>query len=91
MSRADAALEHECLLARTLGFRGKACIHPSQVPIVNRVFAPTEAEIEWARRVLDAYQAAAASGRGAFTVDGAMVDVPVVERARRLLAESDRR
>jgi citrate lyase beta subunit len=89
--RANAALEHECLLARTLGFRGKACIHPSQVPIVNRVFAPTGAEIEWARRVLDAYRAATASGRGAITVDGAMVDVPVVERARRLLAESDRR
>ena len=81
----------ECLLARTLGFRGKACIHPSQVPIVNRVFAPTGAEIEWARRVLDAYEAATASGRGAITVDGAMVDVPVVERARRLLAESNRR
>jgi citrate lyase subunit beta/citryl-CoA lyase len=89
--RADAALEAECRLARGLGFRGKACIHPSQVPIVNRGFAPSETEIEWARKVLDAYEAATAGGRGAIAVDGSMVDLPVVERARRVLAETDRR
>ena len=84
-------LEAECRLARTLGFRGKACIHPGQVPIVNRAFAPSEAEIDWAHRVVDAYDAAATAGHGVLTVAGSMVDLPVVERARRILAERDRR
>jgi len=89
--RAGAALEEECRLARSLGFRGKACIHPSQVPVVNAAFVPSETEVAWARRVLDAYEAAVADGRGAIALDGAMIDLPVVERARRLLAETERR
>jgi len=88
---AGTALEEECRLARSLGFRGKACIHPSQVPVVNRAFLPTESELAWARRVLAAYDAGAADGRGAISLDGAMIDLPVVERARRLLAETERR
>jgi len=87
---ADEALEAECRLARSLGLRGKACIHPAQVPIVNRAFDPTETELAWARRVLAADEEAAAQGRGVFALDGAMVDLPVVERARRLLAEAER-
>ena len=87
---AGAALEEECLLARSLGFRGKACIHPSQVPVVNRAFTPSESELAWARKVLAANDVAAADGRGAFALDGAMVDLPVVERARRLLADTER-
>ncbi len=88
---AGGALEEECRLARSLGFRGKACIHPSQVPVVNRSFTPSEAELAWARKVLDAYDAGTAEGRGAVALDGAMIDLPVVERARRLLAETERR
>jgi citrate lyase subunit beta/citryl-CoA lyase len=88
---AGAALEEECRLARSLGFRGKACIHPSQVPVVNRAFTPTESELAWAGKVLDAYEAGAAEGRGAVALDGAMIDLPVVARARRLLAETERR
>ena len=86
-----AGLEEECRLARTLGFRGKACIHPGHVPIVNRAFAPSDSEIEWAHRIVDAYGAATAAGHGVLTVSGSMVDLPVVERARRVLAEADRR
>jgi citrate lyase beta subunit len=75
---ADAAgLEEECRLARSLGFRGKACMHPAQVEIVNTVFAPSEAEVAWARRTI------AASG-------GQTVDQPVAARARRILAEAER-
>jgi citrate lyase beta subunit len=88
---AGDALEEECRLARSLGFRGKACIHPSQVPVVNRAFTPSESELGWARKVLAAYEAATADGRGAFALDGAMIDLPVVERARRLLVETERR
>ena len=84
-------LEAECRLARTLGFRGKACIHPGQVVIVNRAFTPTDAEIEWAKHVVGAYDLATAGGQGVLTVSGSMVDLPVVERARRVLAEADRR
>ena len=89
--QAGTALEEECRLARSLGFRGKACIHPSQVPVVNRAFTPSEPELAWARRVLAAYEEATADGRGAVALDGAMIDLPVVERARRLLAETERR
>ena len=51
-----AGLEEQCRLARALGFRGKACIHPAQLETINRVFAPSESEIEWARRVVDAFE-----------------------------------
>jgi citrate lyase beta subunit len=88
--RDDGGLEQECLLARSLGFRGKACIHPGQLAIVNRVFSPSEAEREWASKVVAAYEQEVAGGRGVFALDGAMVDLPVVERARRILAEAER-
>jgi citrate lyase subunit beta/citryl-CoA lyase len=88
---AGAALEEECRLARSLGFRGKACIHPSQVPVVNRAFTPSDSELAWASNVLDAYETSMAEGRGAVALDGEMIDLPVVERARRLLAETERR
>ena len=88
---AGDALEEECRLARSLGFRGKACIHPSQVPVVNRAFTPSESEVAWAWKVLDAYEAGVAEGVGVVALDGAMIDLPVVQRARRLLAETERR
>ncbi len=76
-------LRGEADRARALGFNGKAAIHPDQVPAVLGAFAPTESEIEWARRVT---RAAEAESAGAFALDGAMVDRPVVEAARRILA-----
>jgi citrate lyase beta subunit len=88
--RDDPGLEAECRLARSLGFRGKACIHPAQLDVVHRVFAPTEEELGWARRVVDAYERESGEGRGVFALNGAMVDLPVVERARRILAEAER-
>jgi citrate lyase subunit beta / citryl-CoA lyase len=69
--------------ARALGFTGKLCIHPGQVAPVNAAFGPTDHELAWAQRVVQA----AASG-GAVRVDGEMVDAPVLVRARRLLAEA---
>ena len=89
-TRDDQGLEAEARLARSLGFRGKACIHPAQVEIVNRVFSPTTDEVERARRVVDAYERGLADGRGAVALDGEMIDLPVVERARRVLAETER-
>ena len=97
---ADATgLEEECRLARSLGLRGKACIHPAQLETVHRVlqletvhrvFAPTAAEREWAQRVVAAYERETGEGRGVFALNGTMVDLPVVERARRILADAER-
>jgi citrate lyase beta subunit len=89
-TRDNEGLEAEARLARSLGFRGKACIHPAQVAIVNRVFSPTGEERERARRVVEAYERGLADGRGAVALDGEMIDLPVVERARRILAETER-
>ena len=72
--------------ARGLGFEGAFCIHPGQVAILNQEYSPTEAELAQARRVIAAAQAAEAEGRGAFQLDGVMIDIPIVERAERLLA-----
>ncbi len=84
----EPRLEAECRLARSLGFGGKLCIHPSQLPVVNRVFAPAADDVAWARRVLEAYDEGLSAGRGAVALEGRMIDLPVVERARRILAES---
>jgi citrate lyase subunit beta/citryl-CoA lyase len=74
--------------ARTFGFDGASCIHPSVVPILNAAFSPTGEEIDRARRMVDAFAAAKAKGDGAFLFDGKMVDEPVVARARTLLART---
>lgn len=82
----DAGLEEEARLARSLGFTGKTCIHPRQLPIVNSVFEPGEEEISWATSVLAAYDDGVREGRGAVSVGGEMIDLAVVERARRVLS-----
>jgi citrate lyase subunit beta/citryl-CoA lyase len=71
--------------SRRLGFMGASVIHPSQVAILNEEFRASAAEIDHARRVVAAYDKALAEGVGAVTVDGKMVDVPIVERAKLLL------
>ena len=76
----------ECEEARNLGFAGKSCIHPTQVPIANECFMPRPAEIEKARRILAAAEDAAAKGVGAFVVDGQMIDEPFLASARAVVA-----
>jgi citrate lyase subunit beta/citryl-CoA lyase len=71
--------------SRALGFACQACIHPAQVPIINEEYGPSPAEVERARRLIAAFDAALAEGRGAVAFEGQMIDLPVVERARRLL------
>lgn len=72
--------------SRRFGFVGSSCIHPRQVPLLNQAFTPTEDETTHAARVLELAEEAGRAGRGAFTLDGKMIDAPVIERARRLLA-----
>jgi citrate lyase subunit beta/citryl-CoA lyase len=78
-----------CVVARAMGFDGKQCIHPSQIPVANEVFSPTMEEIDQARRVVDAYERGAAEGRGAVTLDGRMVDEANVRMARVVLERAD--
>ena len=89
--RDEEGLEAESRLARSLGFRGKVCIHPAQVDIVNAVFAPGEDELARARRIVESYTQGIAEGRGAVALDGEMIDLPVFERARLLIADNKRR
>ena len=72
--------------SRAFGFMGAACIHPSQVPVVNEHYRPGTDEVSWANEVIDGYEVAKADGRASFALNGAMIDIPVVERAERLLA-----
>jgi citrate lyase subunit beta/citryl-CoA lyase len=75
----------EARRARSLGFAGKSCIHPSQVPLANAVFRPTDAEIAHAQKVVKAAEGAAEREVGAFLVDGKMIDGPFLVRARTVL------
>lgn len=72
-------------LVKDLGFQGKLCIHPDQVPVVNECFRPTESELAYARRVVDAFAQAERDGLAAITVDGQFVDYPIVHRAQRVI------
>jgi citrate lyase subunit beta/citryl-CoA lyase len=67
------------------GYRGSACIHPAQIPILNAAFTPALEEVERARKIVAAYDAAQANGQGAIALDGRMIDVPVAQRAHALL------
>lgn len=80
--------EDELARMREIGFRGKFCIHPDQLAPANRVFAPAESDIEWARRVVDAYQDGVANNLGAVALDGQMIDKPVLEQAEAVLTWS---
>jgi citrate lyase subunit beta/citryl-CoA lyase len=80
------ALRESTLALKRMGYRGRACIHPAQVPVVNEVFTPTAAEVERARALLARYDQATESGAGAFIdADGTMVDLAVVRAAQRTL------
>lgn len=75
-------LSRAAVRSKDMGFCGMLCIHPSQIDIVHAALAPLPADIEWAERVL---AQATATGKAAFKLDGKMVDMPVIERARRMM------
>ncbi len=81
----EEGLRKSCLIARSLGFDGKWCIHPGQVETVNEVFSPTEKELEWAKKVVSAYEEANLAGSGSISVDGQMVDAASIKMARNTL------
>lgn len=82
--RADARRAWE------LGYTGKLCIHPNQIDICNQVFSPTQEEMAFAQKVIDAFEQTRVLGQGVLQVNGKFIDKPVVERCRRILALAER-
>jgi citrate lyase subunit beta / citryl-CoA lyase len=82
--RDSRGLEQDCRRSRRDGFAGRLAIHPDQVAIINRAYAPSEAEIEHARKIVAAFEAD--PGAGTLGVDGKMVDIPHLKAARKTLA-----
>jgi citrate lyase subunit beta/citryl-CoA lyase len=78
-------LAAEARRSRQLGFRGKFCIHPSQIGPVNEIFSPTSDEMERAKKIVEAYDRATSKGEGAIALEGEFIDPPVYERARQVL------
>jgi citrate lyase subunit beta / citryl-CoA lyase len=86
----EAAFREDAELGMRLGFEGKMCIHPRQVQIANEVYTPTEAQVDYALRVLEASERAETEGRGVFTLDDKMIDAPLVAVQRRVLERARR-
>ena len=78
-------LREDAIEARMLGYRGKFAIHPAQIDVLDEVFSPSRDEIDHARRVVESFEEAERAGRGSTSLDGEVVDIPVVKRARNLL------
>jgi citrate lyase subunit beta/citryl-CoA lyase len=83
------AFRDECVQGAEMGFDGKTLIHPTQVDVANEVWAPSDADVEHARKVIAAFDEAVAEGRGVITVDGRMIENLHVDNARRTLAVAD--
>jgi citrate lyase subunit beta / citryl-CoA lyase len=83
------ALRVESELARTLGYVGKVAIHPAQIAVINEVFTPSAAAVEYQRKVLAAFEEAEAEGKAAIAIDGKMVDYAVARVARTVIARAD--
>ena len=81
-------LLNSCYEARALGFTGKSVIHPTQIPYVKKAFLPSDEEVQQAKAVIAAYEESLKAGKGAVAIDGQMIDIPVVEKARRIIEES---
>ena len=82
----DEGIEVDAALAKALGFTGKASISPRHVEVINRVFSPTQAEIDYAYEVMDAIRLAKEQGKGAIALRGKMIDAPIVARAEQTIA-----
>lgn len=82
-------LRSNSITAKRLGFKGRFAIHPAQIDTINECFSPSREEIEQARRIVAAYEEAESRGRGSTSLDGLVIDVPVVKRARAVLELAD--
>ncbi len=83
------SLVKDSALARQLGFTGKAAIHPCQIEVINRIFSPSDEEIAYAKEVLAVYEDGVKNGLGAVALYGKMIDAPILERAKKVLAAAE--
>ncbi len=83
------ALRTECELARRLGYGGKVGIHPAQIPVINKVFTPSEQQVAHSRRIVEEFDRALADGQASIAVDGKLVDYAVARVARIVLARAE--
>ena len=83
--RDNDGLEEEIKNVLPLGFKAKFAIHPGQLQSINKLFSPSEEAVEYAKKVIEVFEEAERNGSGATSLDGKMIDVPVVKRARNLL------
>jgi len=81
-------LKRDCQRAKLIGMTGKAAVNPRQIDTINEVFSPSMEDIEWAKRVIAAYDEAQREGKGVFSLDGKMVDAPVLARAKNVLEKA---
>lgn len=82
-------LEDECIRGKSMGFTGKQCIHPDQIEVTQRSFAPSEADVIRAVRIVVADEKADRQGRGAWTFEGKMVDAPVISMAKSIIEKAE--
>src|SRR5699024_8495373 len=75
--------------AQQIGFKGKACIHTKQIETVNEIFSPVEEDVRKAEELVCAFKKSIDDGKGAFTFEGKMVDLPIAEKARKLLDKAE--
>lgn len=83
--RDTVALKANSEMSKAIGFKGRFAIHPAQLDIINSVYSPSEDEVSQAQREIEAFEEAAAMGRGSTSLDGKVIDVPVVKRAQALI------
>ncbi len=81
----EEGFEEDCMIGRNLGYVGKSIIHPNQIPVVHRIFHPTQTEVDWATKVYHAYIDSSKKNKGATKVDGKMIDEVHFKRAKALL------
>jgi len=80
-------LHNETKIVKNMGFKGKLAVHPKQLDIINKIFSPTFEEVEKAKKIVQAFNCNEAQGTGSLKVDGEMIDMPVVEQAKKIIDE----
>jgi citrate lyase beta subunit len=84
------ALKLESEFGARLGFSGKQVIHPNQVPVVQEAFTPSDEAVAYARRIVETFEASQKEGKGAYSLDGKMIDMPLLKNAQKVLARAKR-
>jgi citrate lyase beta subunit len=82
------ALKLESEFGARLGFSGKQVIHPNQVPVVQEAFTPSDEAVAYARRIVETFEASQKEGKGAYSLDGKMIDMPLLKNAQKVLGRA---